>query len=327
MNPKLYPLKFSPILKSVLWGGDKIAEFKNIQTPQPSIGESWEISSVEGDISVVSEGELKGTSLQTLLEMYKETLVGKKNYLRFGNQFPLLIKFIDARDDLSIQVHPNDELAQKRHQSFGKTEMWYVIHAEPQAKLYSGFKAPLEKEHYHQSIEDGTFLSHLCQHEVKPGDVFFLPAGRVHAIGTGIFIAEIQQTSNITYRIFDYNRKDSQGNTRELHIEPAKEAIDFSVYPDYRTHYTPQKNTPILLEQNKYFTTNLLEIDSNIQRNYQHIDSFIIYICTKGEVNIKTNDDSLVNLAQGETLLLPASTSSVTLSPQQHTTIIETYIE
>ena len=265
---KLYPLKFKSILKSIIWGGDEICKFKKITPVEDGVGESWEISGVEGNISVVANGELESKSLEELISSYKERLVGKKNYESFGTKFPLLIKFIDARDNLSIQVHPDDELAKKRHDSFGKTEMWYVINAAPGAFLYSGFENPITPDSYVKSIEDNTFVDYLAKHDVKKGDVFFLPAGRVHAIGAGTFIAEIQQTSNITYRIYDYNRKDANGNGRELHTELAKDAIDYKVYDEYRTSYVRKENQPVLLESCKYFTTNLLDATKDITRDY-----------------------------------------------------------
>src|SRR5690554_1834933 len=204
-NPHtLYPLRFQPTLKSVIWGGSDITKFKKIQPIQDGIGESWEISGIPGDVSIISNGNLAGTSLQKLISESKEQLVGKKVYEKFGNKFPLLVKFIDAHADLSIQVHPDDTLAKERHNSFGKTEMWYVIKAGLGAFLYTGFVEALTPNEYEESVKNKTFISKLKKHEVEEGDVFFLPSGRVHAIGSGCFIAEIQQTSNITYRIYDY---------------------------------------------------------------------------------------------------------------------------
>ena len=256
INSNLYPLKFRPILKSIIWGGSDISKFKNIELIQDGIGESWEISGVQGDISIIENGHLAGTSLQDLLAESREQLVGSEVYHKFGNKFPLLIKFIDAQDDLSIQVHPDDKLAGERHNSFGKTEMWYVVKAAPGAFLYTGFEKEISPDEYEKSIEDNSFTHSLKKHEVKEGDVFFLPAGRVHAIGAGCFIAEIQQTSNITYRIYDYNRKDAQGNSRELHTELAKDAIDFKLYNTYQTEYNKELNKPVELVTCPYFTTN-----------------------------------------------------------------------
>ncbi len=248
----------------------------------------------------MANGELENKSLDGVIATYKEQLVGKKNYETFGTTFPLLIKFIDARDNLSIQVHPpDDELAKKRHNSFGKTEMWYVINAAPGAFLYSGFEKQMTPGSYVKSIEDNTFVDSLAKHDVKKGDVFFLPAGRVHAIGAGTFIAEIQQTSNITYRIYDYNRKDANGNGRELHTELAKDAIDFKLYDDYKTSYTRKENQPVLLESCKYFTTNLLELTKDVTRDYSATDSFVAYICMGGACQIKDDKGNELDVKQG----------------------------
>lgn len=322
----LYPMKFDPILKTIIWGGSEICKFKNISPAQDSIGESWEISGVEGNVSVVSDGELKGKKLDEILAEYKAELLGEKNYARFGDTFPLLIKFIDARDNLSIQVHPDDELAKKRHNSFGKTEMWYVINATDDACLYSGFKKQLDPQKYVQSIEDNTFMDYLDKQSVKPGDVFFLPAGRVHAIGAGTFIAEIQQTSNITYRIYDYKRTDAKGNERELHTELAKDAIDYKVYDSYRTDYTPQKDEAVLLESNNYFTTNLLDLDKPLARDYSSVDSFIIFICMEGSATISDDKGYKLDLKQGESVLLPATITNVSIVPTSTVKMLETYV-
>lgn len=323
----LYPLKFDPILKSIIWGGSEICKFKGIMPQQDGIGESWEVSGVEGNISVVEAGGLKGKNLQDLVAEYKGQLVGQHVFEKFGTTFPLLIKFIDARDNLSIQVHPNDELAKKRHNSFGKTEMWYVINAAPGAFLYSGFAKQLTPDGYVKSIEDNTFISYLAKHEVKKGDSFFLPAGRVHAIGAGTFIAEIQQTSNITYRIYDYNRKDANGNTRELHTDLAKDAIDYQLYGDYKLNYTHHENEPVELESCQYFTTDLLELDKPLSRDMSSKDSFVIYICMDGACRIQDAQGNKVSLRQGETVLIPAiNTKKITIAPQGNVQLLETYV-
>lgn len=324
---RLYPIKFEPILKSVIWGGSDICKFKHLETQQDGIGESWEISGVKGHVSVISNGELAGASLEELLKQAKGQLAGQKVYQRYGNTFPLLIKFIDARDDLSIQVHPDDKLAKERHDSFGKTEMWYVIHAAPGAFLYSGFSRSITPDQYVEMVENDTFTDTLEKHHVKPGDVFFLPAGRVHAIGAGCFIAEIQQTSDITYRIYDYNRKDAQGTPRELHTEQAKDAIDYNVYESYKTDYIPNANHPVELVSCPYFTTTLLDMDSSIVRNYATIDSFVIYICMSGQATIRDNKGNTLSVRQGETVLVPADTESVTIVPEESSKMLETYIK
>lgn len=323
---KLYPLKFKPILKSIIWGGDEICKFKGITPQQDGIGESWEVSSVEGNVSVVANGELENKNLEEIITTYKDQLVGKKNFDTFGTTFPLLIKFIDARENLSIQVHPDDVLGKQRHNSFGKTEMWYVINAAPGAFLYSGFEKEMTPESYVKSIEDNTFVDSLAKHDVKAGDSFFLPAGRVHAIGAGTFIAEIQQTSNITYRIYDYNRKDANGNGRELHTELAKDAIDYKVYDNYKIEYTSNKNNPVLLESCQYFTTNLLDLNTVVKCDYSNIDSFVAYICMGGACLIKDDKENELKVKQGETILIPADTKHVEITPQVDVLLLETYV-
>ena len=322
----LYPLKFAPILKSIIWGGDQICKFKNIEPQQSGIGESWEISGVEGNVSVVADGELKGRKLDELIGEYKEDLVGGSVYRKFGNTFPLLIKFIDACDNLSIQVHPDDELGMQRHQSFGKTEMWYVIKADKDAFLYSGFARKMTPDQYVKSIEDNTFVSYLDQHKVKAGDVFFLPAGRVHAIGAGTFIAEIQQTSNITYRIYDYNRTDAAGNARELHTELAKDAIDFEIYDNHKNSYQPKTDQAVQLETCQYFTTNLLELENEQQRDYSSLDSFVVLICMEGQCSLTDNKGNTLDVKRGESILLPADTRSATIVPKGSVHLLETYV-
>ena len=258
----MYPLKFKPILKTLVWGGEKIAPFKGIDTDQHNIGESWELSGVKDNESVVANGPLAGRTITELIAEYKDRLIGRANYEKTGTEFPLLIKFIDARQDLSIQVHPDDRLAAERHNgSKGKTEMWYVVNADKDAHLMSGLTRAITPEEYVARVADNTITEVLHDYKVSPGDVFFLPAGRIHSIGAGSFIAEIQQTSNITYRIYDFGRLGLDGKPRELHTELAKDAIDYNVYDDYRTHYTEKKNEETELVSCSYFTTSLLETD------------------------------------------------------------------
>lgn len=323
----LYPLKFKPILKHIIWGGDEITKFKNLDKDETGVGESWEISAVEDNVSVVENGELANTPLDVLIGEAKEKLVGKKNFDKFGNKFPLLIKFIDARDDLSIQVHPNDEMAKKRHNSFGKTEMWYIVKAEKGASIYSGFKDKISPEQYVEKIADHTFTDTLEKHYVQGGDVYFMPAGRVHAIGSGCFVAEIQQTSNITYRIYDYNRKDKEGNTRELHTELAKDAIDYTVYDSYKTKYESTPNETNKLVSCEYFTTNLLELDKPFEKDTSTIDSFIIYMCLEGTCELEDNKQNKITISRGETILVPADTKHVVIAPTSKTKLLETFVK
>lgn len=323
----LYPLKFQPILKSIIWGGNDISKFKNLENIEDGIGESWEISAVEDNVSVIKNGELAGKPLDVLINEAKEQLVGEKVYAKFGNKFPLLIKFIDAQDDLSIQVHPDDELAEKRHNSFGKTEMWYVVKAKPDAFIISGFKDKITPEQYLEKVEDNTFTDALQKHMVKEGDVYFLPAGRVHAIGSGCFIAEIQQTSNITYRIYDYNRKDAQGKGRELHTELAKDAIDYTVYDSYETEYKTEKDNLVELVSCEYFTTNLLYLDKQFEQNISDIDSFIVYMCLEGSCILEDDKQNKITIEQGETILIPASAKQIIISPTSKTKLLQTFVK
>ena len=321
----LYPLKFSPIYKTRIWGGHKLEQFGKHSDTLPNIGESWELSGVPGDESVVANGSLAGNSLPELVEVYMDELVGKKVFETYGQTFPLLIKLIDANDDLSIQVHPNDELAAERHNSFGKTEMWYVLGGEKDASLISGFIPNVDKELYLKHLAEGTLEQVMTKFPVEQGDVFFIPAGRVHAIGKGCLIAEIQQTSDITYRLFDFNRVDDKGNPRELHTEQALDAIDFTYVKDAKTHPVAKDNSPCKLAACNYFTTNLIKLKDKLERDYYHLDSFVIYMCTEGAVEIQYDGGSEM-IVKGETILLPASLCSVTLVPQRSSEILEIYV-
>lgn len=319
-------MTFKPILKKIIWGGSDICPFKGITPTEDGVGESWELSHVEGNYSVVDGGELDGKTIDELIRTYGKQLLGEKVMKQFGTTFPLLIKFIDARDDLSIQVHPNDELAMKRHHSFGKTEMWYVIKARKGAKLFSGFSKQIDADEYVRRVGENTIMDVLQRYEVSPGDVFFLPAGRVHAIGAGCFIAEIQQTSNITYRIYDYDRKGADGKGRELHTELAKDAIDYAMLPDYRTHYKARTNATVSLADCKYFTTNLLDLDATMMRDFSSLDSFVVYICMEGKASIRDNKGNEANVHQGQTVLIAADTTAVTIVPSPKAKFLETFI-
>ena len=324
----MYPLKFEPILKQTLWGGDKIIPFKHLNETLPNVGESWEVSAVEGSESVVANGADKGYTLPEMVRKYKEELVGEANYARFGNKFPLLIKFIDAKLDLSIQVHPGDELAKKRHNSFGKNEMWYVIAADKGAKLISGFAEEITPKEYKDRVHNGTFAEVLQTCAIEPGDVFYVPAGRVHGIGAGAFVAEIQQTSDITYRIFDYNRKDKDGKSRELHTSQAMDAINFSdVQDDFRTEYERVQNEPVEMVASPYFTTSVYDMTEEITCDYSELDSFVIFICVEGSCRLTDDNQNEITLRAGETVLLPAAVQEVTNVPEgQRVKLLETYV-
>jgi len=316
--------KFSPILKSTIWGGTKIAPFKNIQTPMTKVGESWEISGVPGNETVVSEGPCEGRKLNELVAEQQAALVGKANYERFGNEFPLLIKFIDARDDLSIQVHPTDEIAHRQGRERGKTEMWYLMPSDPEATLLCGLRQKLTPEEYKRMVSENTIVDAIARYPVSEGDCFFLPAGRIHAIGSGCFLAEIQQTSDVTYRIYDFDRRDDQGRPRELHTELAAESINYEVLDDYQTHYTPQKNQGVQLVSCPYFTTSVYDLDEPMTVDYSDLDSFVILIALSGSAVVSLDDDTQFSLNAGETVLLPATTKQVQV--EGTVKFIETYV-
>lgn len=323
----MYPLKFKPILKSTLWGGERIITYKQLVSDQKQVGESWELSGVKGNESVVANGEYAGMTLPDLIAREGADLLGKKNYERFGREFPLLIKFIDACQDLSVQVHPNDELAWKRHRSKGKTEMWYVVAADKDAHLRSGFAKQVTPMEYEASVNDDTITDLLTDYPIQPGDVFFLPAGRVHSIGAGAFIAEIQQTSDITYRIYDFKRRDVNGNTRELHTELAKEAIDYTVESDYRTHYVAKENQEIELVSCPYFTTSFYELTQEFTLDYSVLDSFVVLICISGQAMFIADNGDEFAMHRGETVLLPASVQSVRIRPTTPCKLLTSYMK
>ena len=306
--------KFNPLLKSILWGGEKIVPFKHLTSDQKQVGESWEISGVKDNESVVSNGEYKGWTLNKLVDTLKDKLVGKENYERFGNEFPLLVKFIDARQQLSIQVHPTDEQAQVKGLGRGKTEMWYVMESDADASLRSGLKQKITPEQYKEMVEDDTITEALCEYPVKEGDVFFLPAGRIHSIGAGCFLAEIQETSDVTYRIYDFKRKDAEGNYRQLHTKEAAECIDYTVYPDYRTQYEARKNEPVELVSCPYFTTSVYDLTEPMTLDYSDLDSFVIFVGLKGEGEITDAEGNTISFRAGESVLLPATATTVKVS-------------
>lgn len=318
------PLKFKALLKQTIWGGDKIIPFKHLDDHLENVGESWEISGVPGNETVVADGEYAGKKLNELVIEQKDKLVGKANYERFGDEFPLLIKFIDARQDLSIQVHPTDEIAKRQGKERGKTEMWYIMDSEKDAKLYSGLKKQITPEQYKAMVEDDTITDALAQYEVKEDDCFFLPAGRIHAIGTGCFLAEIQQTSDVTYRIYDFKRKDKDGNYRQLHTKEAAECINYTVEDDYRTHYEHKKNEGVTLVECPYFTTAVYDLDEPMTLDYSELDSFVILIGLKGEGTITDNEGNTVTISAGESILVPATTD--TLRVEGTIKMLETYV-
>lgn len=323
MNKELYPLKFHPILKSKIWGGSKLRTILNKPTDKSDIGESWEISDVEGDTSIISNGKFAGQSLKHLLSTYGPELVGEKNYKIFGDKFPLLIKFIDAKSDLSIQLHPNDELASKRHNSFGKTEMWYVMQADDESNLIVGFNDKITPEIYLDHLENKSLPDILNFDNVTEGDTYFIEVGRVHAIGAGVLLAEIQQTSDITYRVYDWDRVDAEGNSRELHNDLAIDAINFDMPDDFRKDYKKVANTANSMVKCAYFSTQFLPISGSYHKDNTH-DSFLIYMCVGGEAVLNYNDEEYT-LSYGESVLIPASIKSFKIV-SQNAKLLEVYV-
>ena len=318
-----YPIKFQPILKEKIWGGQKLNTLLDKESDLPNIGESWEISDVDQDVSIVSNGVLKGKTIKELLDIYKADLIGIKNYKTFGNTFPLLIKFIDAKQDLSIQLHPNNALAAKRHNSFGKTEMWYVMQADPDANLIVGFNQEMNSDTYLKHLEAKILPEILNFDKVKEGDSYFIEVGRIHAIGAGVMLAEIQQTSDITYRIHDWDRVDDKGNQRELHNDLAIDAIHFQLQDNFRVNYSKKENAINQMVDCPYFTTNYLEITTTIKKE-NLVDSFIIYMCVSGEAEIETDHTTEI-IKKGETVLLPAAIKTYQISSKKGT-LLEVYV-
>ncbi|MEZ2414541.1 type I phosphomannose isomerase catalytic subunit [Muriicola sp. E247] len=306
----MYPLKFQPILKERLWGGTKLSEQLNKPSRSDITGESWELSGVQGDVSEVANGEYKGSSLNALIEHWGPDLLGKSVIERFGKEFPILIKFIDAKQDLSIQLHPHDELAKSRHNSFGKTEMWYVMDADKDANLIVGFNQPMTREKYVESLEKKTLLEYMNYEKVTAGDTFFINTGKIHAIGAGVLLAEIQQTSDITYRVYDFDRRDKEGNLRELHTDLALDAIDFEQKSDFKVSYDRAIDKVNPMVSCPYFKTNFLQLTTDMKQEVGSRDSFTIYMCVEGKAEI-SNEAGSVTIKRGETILLPANSETI----------------
>lgn len=319
--------KFEPLLKQTIWGGDKIIPFKHLDSKLENVGESWEISGVKDSETIVANGPYKGLTLNQLVAELKDQLVGKENYERFGNEFPLLIKFIDARQNLSIQVHPDDETAHRHGKERGKTEMWYCVDVQKcksaHSYLYNGLKMRITPDTYKEMVEKDTITEALARYEVFEGDVFFIPAGRIHAIGAGCFVLEIQQTSDVTYRIYDYKRQDKNGNYRELHTELAAESIDYSVLPTYRTNYVRVKDKSMELVSCPYFTTALYDLTEPMTLDYSGLDSFVILMAVKGAGTIMADGEKMA-FQTGDTVLLPATTTEVKVEGEVK--FLETYV-
>jgi mannose-6-phosphate isomerase len=323
----LYPLKFKPIFKDKIWGGEKLRTlFGKDFAPLPNCGESWELSGVEGDLSIVTNGFLKGNTLEEIIEIYMAELVGEKVFERFGLHFPILVKIIDSNQWLSIQVHPDDKLAMKRHRQNGKSEMWYVLQAEKGAQLISGFNQKVDEKKYIEYFNNGKLTEILNFENVKAGDVYNIPAGRIHALGPGVCLAEIQQTSDITYRIYDWDRLDDKGMPRELHVEQALAAIDFEFHENYKSEIKPILNTGQNLIKSPYFTTNIISFDNRYERDYYSLDSFVIYLCTEGKFTIEY-EGGREKMKAGETVLIPADLNDLQLIPEKASKVLEVYME
>ena len=323
MSDKLYPLKFKPILKERIWGGTRLRTVLGKNAKMAHCGESWELSGVSGDISVVANGFLKGNNLQELIEIYMGDLVGDSVYDRFGVEFPVLVKFIDAQDDLSLQVHPDDRLAAERHGAYGKTEMWYVMEAGRDSNLIVGFNQEMNREKYLQALNEKKLKDIMNFEKLSPGDVFFIPAGRVHAIGKDVLLTEIQQTSDVTYRICDWDRVDASGKPREMHTDLALDAIDYSLHDEYKTRYQKLAQGTAELVKCPYFTTNLVCFDRPMEKDYHRLDSFVIYVCTSGACSIRWDADESLNIRKGDTILLPAVLNEIRLMPTEPTELLE----
>lgn len=316
--------KFKPLLKQTIWGGERIAPFKRLECNMGQVGESWEISGVKGQETVVDGGPYDGLTTNELVATLRDRLLGRDNYLRYGDEFPLLIKFIDAAGDLSVQVHPDDATAMRHGRKRGKTEMWYVMDSEPSATLMVGLKRSITPDEYKALVANGTICDAISRYNVKEGDCFYIPSGRIHSIGAGCFLTEIQQTSDVTYRIYDFKRKDKDGNFRELHTAEAADAIDYQVQESYRTEYDRVKNEPTELVDCPYFRTALYDLDEPMTLDYSELDSFVILIGVCGEGTLTCDDGTSATLSAGHTLLLPATTGIVGVSGKVK--FLETYI-
>ena len=327
IHKTLYPLKFNPIYKEAIWGGTRIETVLGKKTKLKTCAESWELSCVPENVSIICNGFLKGNDLQELIEIYMGDLMGDRIYERFGTEFPILVKFIDAQDDLSIQVHPDDRLAAKRHGAKGKTEMWYVMESGDDSSLIVGFRQKMDREKYLQALNEKKLKDIMNFEKVTPGDVFFIPAGRVHAIGKNILLAEIQQTSNVTYRIHDWERVGFDGKPRALHTELALDAIDYNFHDHYRTDYQKPVQETAELVQCPYFTTNLIHVAQPMEKEYGQLDSFVVYICTSGACSIRWNTAESMYISKGDTVLIPAVLDTIRIDPADATEILEVYIQ
>ncbi len=322
----LYPLKFKPQPKATVWGGNKLATlFRKPFSAGEKTGESWELSAVQGSLSVAGNGFLKGNNIEELAEIYMGELVGEKVYEHYGVELPLLFKLIDASETLSVQVHPDDEVARTRHDAYGKTEMWYVLHADENAALYVGFNRPITAADFYERVQNNTLVEVLNKEKVKAGDAFFIPPGTIHAIGKGIVLAEIQQTSDITYRVYDWGREHDPSTAREMHVEEAIDVLDYVPQKSAKVNYNEVLNVPVMLARSPYFTTHLLMINRPVARDLTEVDSFVIYFCIEGKATIQYHGGH-ETIECGETLLVPAAIADYTLEPSPTAKLLESYV-
>jgi len=323
---ELYPIKFEPVLKEKVWGGNSLTKKYGKKGSQSLlIGESWEISAIQDNLSVVSNGFLEGNNIEEIIEVYMGDITGEAVFERFGNEFPLLIKFLEAKEDLSVQVHPDDKIAKERHKAYGKTEMWYILETDPNSLIYTGFNRPITKEIFNNALAEGKLKNLLNAERSEPGDVFFTPAGRIHSIGAGNILVEIQQTSDITYRLFDWGRKESGGKQRDLHVDLALDVIDYNGAGINKIRKELITDKTVNLISCPWFHTNILQFGSPIRKDYNIIDSFVIYICTEGEFIIHWEKGAEI-VTKGETVLLPAMITDVVLEPRPLSKVLEVFI-
>ncbi len=317
----LYPIKFKPIYKTKVWGGSKIRAIKGDKKVPDNCGESWEISAVQGDVSIASNGFLKGNSIEEIVEIYMGELVGDKVFETFGIEFPILLKIIEAQENLSVQVHPDNKTAAERHNAWGKSEIWYILDADKDATLISGFNTDLNSKLLFDAINAGNFEKYVNQPVVKSGEVYYIPAGRLHSLGKGITLVEIQQTSDVTYRVYDYGRVG-----RELHLDLAEEVIDYKHIHDVKTKFShiPDKANAII--KNEFFTVNFIPLMNSVLKDYYELDSFVIYYCINGEVSIITEGNDNLKIRKGETVLIPAAIKNLTLIPQSYSELLEVHL-
>ena len=324
-----YPLLFKPNLHRLVWGGGRLLKYKGLEGSDESIGESWEISAIPSSVSIIANGEWQGQDLNSILDKYPDAILGKKVNEKYKGKLPLLVKLIDAKQDLSIQVHPNDEYAQHKHGKSGKSELWYVINADEGSQLYTGLKHTVSKEELKRRVEDGTIIEVLAAHKVKAGDVFYIPSGRIHSICGGILLAEVQQSSDITYRLFDYNRKGLDGKPRELHIDMGLDAIDYKVEDNYRTLYKDCNNKAVQVVKTPYFSIRVMELTKSFHRNLLKYDSFVISLCIEGDcmIHVRSTGEDYI-LREGNSTLIPAIIADYDVKPLHgKCRVLDTYID